>query len=545
MLQKILKLASLHKLTAAIIVIVIIGGGYFGYGALFKNKAAVRYVTAAVQKGTLTVSVSGSGQISASNQVDLKSEVSGDVVYVGAQNGQEVKSGTLLAQLDAREAQKSVRDATVNLESALLTLEKLKGPEGLAIPKNKEKAQDDLQKAYDDGFNTVANAFLDLPTVMSGIQDVLFTSEKSLGGGNQWNIDYYADAVKAYDEKALQYRDDVNVKYQEARKKYDQNFQDYKSASRYSDTATIEKLINETYDTAKTVAEAIKSANNLIQFYKDKLAERGLKPQAIADTHLATLNTYTGKTNTHLLSLLSIQNTIKSDKDAVLNADLDVKSQELSVKQRQNALLDAKEKLADYYIRAPFGGVVAKMNVKKGDSVSANTVVVTFITQQRTAEISLNEVDAAKVKVSQKTILTFDAIEGLSLTGQVAEIDAIGTVSQGVVTYNVKIVFDTQDERVKPGMSVSAAVITDAKQDVLLVPNSAVKSNGSGSYVEVLVGNTPQNQTVGTGLSNDTQTEIISGLNEGDKVVTQTIDANAVQSQTQQTTGFRLPGLGR
>jgi len=87
MLQKILKLASLHKLTAAIIVIVIIGGGYFGYGALFKNKAAVRYVTAAVQKGTLTVSVSGSGQISASNQVDLKPEVSGDVVYVGAQNG--------------------------------------------------------------------------------------------------------------------------------------------------------------------------------------------------------------------------------------------------------------------------------------------------------------------------------------------------------------------------------------------------------------------------------------------------------------------------
>jgi len=545
MLQKILKLASLHKLTAAIIVIVIIGGGYFGYGALFKNKAAVRYVTATAEKGTLTVSVSGSGQISASNQVDLKSEVSGDVVYVGAQNGQEVKSGTLLAQLDAREAQKSVRDATVNLESALLTLEKLKGPEGLAIPKNKEKAQDDLQKAYDDGFNTVANAFLDLPTVMSGIQDVLFTSEKSLGGGNQWNIDYYADAVKAYDEKALQYRDDVNVKYQEARKKYDQNFQDYKSASRYSDTATIEKLINETYDTAKTVAEAIKSANNLIQFYKDKLAERGLKPQAIADTHLATLNTYTGKTNTHLLSLLSIQNTIKSDKDAVLNADLDVKSQELSVKQRQNALLDAKEKLADYYIRAPFGGVVAKMNVKKGDSVSANTVVVTFITQQRTAEISLNEVDAAKVKVSQKTILTFDAIEGLSLTGQVAEIDAIGTVSQGVVTYNVKIVFDTQDEQVKPGMSVSAAVITDAKQDILLVPNSAVKSNGSGSYVEVLVGNTPQNQTVETGLSNDTQIEIISGLNEGDKVVTQTIDANAAQSQTQQTTGFRIPGLGR
>ena len=100
-----------------------------------------------------------------------------------------------------------------------------------------------------------------------------------------------------------------------------------------------------------------------------------------------------------------------------------------------------------------------------------------LITKQKIAEISLNEVDAAKVKVGQKVTLTFDAIDGLSITGEVSEIDALGTVSQGVVTYGVKIAFDTQDERVKSGMSVSAAIITDVKQNVLLVPNAAVKSN--------------------------------------------------------------------
>ena len=105
----------------------------------------------------------------------------------------------------------------------------------------------------------------------------------------------------------------------------------------------------------------------------------------------------------------------------------------------------------------------------------------------------------AKVKVGQKVTLTFDAIEDLSITGEVAEIDTLGTVSQGVVNYAVKIVFDTQDERVKSGMSVSAAIITDVKQDVLLVPNAAVKSNDE-QYVEVLENNIPRNQTVETGL---------------------------------------------
>ncbi|MDP1629176.1 MAG: efflux RND transporter periplasmic adaptor subunit, partial [bacterium] len=125
-----------------------------------------------------------------------------------------------------------------------------------------------------------------------------------------------------------------------------------------------------------------------------------------------------------------------------------------------------------------------------------------------------------------------------------AEIDTIGTVTQGVVNYNVKISFDTQDERVKPGMSVSAAVITDIKQNVLLVSNSAIKSSGSGQYVEVLVNNAPQSRSVETGLSNDTMSEIISGLEEGEKVVTQTITGNTSTQTGTQNSGLRIPGMG-
>jgi HlyD family secretion protein len=541
-----------HKIRAGLIIIALIAGGYYSYGKIFPGTVATQYMTAAVQKGTLIVSVSGSGQISALDQVDIKAKTSGDVVYVGVKAGQEVKAGTLLVQIDTRDAAKAVRNAEIALDSAKLNLEKMKGfttDEG-SIRGIKEKAQNDLDKAYDDGFNTVSNAFLDFPGIMSGLNDLLYGSDKNLvGNSNQWNIDYYVDAVKSavkYDEtissKVSQYRDDANDKYQAAREAYDQAFSDYKSASRYSDDATIDNLINETYETAKTIAEATKSANNLIQFYKDKLAERSVRSNSVADSHLSSLNSYTSKTNSYLLSLLSAKNTIQTDKENLIGTAFDISDQEIKVSQAKNTLTEAQETLADCYIRAPFDGIIAKVNVKKGDTVSG--AVATIITKQRMAEISLNEVDVAKVKVGQKVTLTFDAIEDLSISGEVAEVDTIGTVTQGVVNYAVKIVFDTQDERVKPGMSVSAAIITDMKQDVLMVSNSAVKSNGNGDYVEVMADDDSSKiQPVEIGLSNDTMTEIVNGLNESDKVVTQTITANATAANTQTSSQSRGGGF--
>jgi HlyD family secretion protein len=107
---------------------------------------------------------------------------------------------------------------------------------------------------------------------------------------------------------------------------------------------------------------------------------------------------------------------------------------------------------------------------KKGESISSGGTVATLITEQQVAEISLNEVDVAQVEVGQKVTLTYDAIEDLQISGSVAEVDLIGTTNQGVVSYTVTILFDTQDERIKPGMSVSATIITEIKQEVIVVP---------------------------------------------------------------------------
>ncbi len=597
--------------------VLIIAGGYFGYQKLAKNKSTTQYVTAAVEKGTLVVSVSGSGQVSVSDQVDIKPKVSGEVISANLKNGREVKSGNILVQIDSSDAQKSIRDAETSLESAKLSLEKLKQPaddlstlqsensltsarDNLAKLKlsqqtdyetaqeSKQKAQDDLEKAYEDGFNNVANAFLDLPDIMTGLRDMLLSNTFST---SQSNIDYYTDAIVKinYDEKeqAYQYRNDANNKYQIARQAYDKNFQDYKSASRFSEKSVFESLINQTYETTKNIADVVKSANNLVQFYRDTFTEKNFRPHALSDTHLSSLNAYTSKTNSYLSSLLSAQRTIQTDKETITNAErnlkemdqnnplsfaaaeatvkereaslaklkadpdpLDIRSQELTIKQREDSLLDAKEKLVDYSVRAPFDGILTSVaNIKKGDSVSSGTVAATLITKQKLAEITLNEVDVAKVKEGQKVTLTFDAVEGLSISGEVAEVDTLGTVSQGVVTYKIKIGFDTQDERVKPGMSLSAAIITDVKQDALLAPNSAVKSQGDARYVEVMAdNNTTRRQTVEVGLSNDTITEITSGLKEGEKIVVRTSTATTSTTTSNNSSGTQnrqsAPGGG-
>lgn len=583
-IKKFTHFALKHKFISFLVVAVVLGGGYRLYKSK-SNTVETRYVLAYVEKGTLVNSISGSGQVSVLNQADIKPKTGGEVTAIYVKAGQEIKSGALLAQIDARDAARAVRDAQTSLETAKLDLEKFLQPADeldllqsenslIQTKETKQKAEDNLKKAYEDGFNSVANTFLDIPAIMTGLNDVLFTNSFNSG---QYNIDFYAGAVKSYDDKALQYRDDAYNAYQTARAAYDKNFADYKQLSRFSDTNLIEASINQTYETAKSIAEAVKNANNLIQFYADKLVERNLKPQTLASAHLSTLDSYTGTTNSNISSLLSIQRTIQDSKDSIISASrsieekklslakikdapdpLDVRAKKIVIQQKEDALVTANQALADHYIRAPFDGVVAKIIAKKGDSVSSGAALFTFITKQRIAELSLNEIDVVKVKVGQKVTLTFDAVEGFSVAGDVVEVDAIGTVTQGVVVYNVKIGFDTQDERVKPGMSVSANIITDVKQGVLIVPGGAVKTQNNGSYVEMFdqptqnpssLGITsavlPRQQAVEIGLSNGVQIEIISGIKEGDQVISRTVNTAAAPAPSQVPSLFGNVGGNR
>jgi len=263
-----------------------------------------------------------------------------------------------------------------------------------------------------------------------------------------------------------------------------------------------------------------------------------------------------------MIALLDMEDAQKAIRDAELNLDSaenkyeqikdgdptkdEKKAQKIVIEQKENSLADTKEKLNDYYIRAPFDGIVTGLSVETGDSVSRSDIIASVITKDIVAQISLNEVDAVGVKVDDKVNLKIDALSEIGFTGKVSKIDTIGTVSQGVTSYGAEIELDSQNELLKPGMNVSASITVDSKSDVLLISSGAVKVQGDESYVEVLKDGkkVPEKITVEIGLTNGVESEISSGLNVGDQVVTQAIDPNAKSTTSSSSSSFRMPGMG-
>jgi HlyD family secretion protein len=549
-----------------ILILIILGvGGYFGWKKFFPAAAVTRYVTSTVEKGVLSSTISGTGQVEASNQVDITAKISGDVVSVNsaAKAGAEVKSGVILASLDASDASKAVRDARTSLETAQLELEKILEPtdaltllqseNSLAAAKEtKITAEENLDKAYEDGFNSVSSMFLNMPEIMSGLDTMLYGSDYE---DNQTNLDWYANRAVSADAgseyKAQAYKESVKTSYANARLSYTEAFDKYKATSRISPSSTIEALILQVYEMSKDVSDTVKNTKNLLDYVQDTIetSPNKLTVPTLLNTHQNTLESYTSQMNSNLSSLLSVKSTITSNKNSIVSANrtiaektaslenlnegadaLDVRAQKITIEQKKSALADARAALADYYIRAPFNGVLATFTVEKGDALSANSSIGTLITKNQIATISLNEVDIAKVSVGQKATLAFDAIEDLTITGKVVEVDAVGTTNSGVVSYGVTVAFDVQDERVKPGMTVTVNIILSSKADVLLVNTSAIKTANNESYVMVMASGTPEKRAVTTGDVSDTQTEITGGLSEGEIIVTQTITSGGSSS---------------
>ncbi|MFA6376060.1 MAG: efflux RND transporter periplasmic adaptor subunit [Candidatus Paceibacterota bacterium] len=552
-----------HKKITATAVILILAIGYYFLAPSGKSANATIYTYGTAVKGNIIQSVSGSGQVAASDQVDVKSRVAGNIISMNVAAGQTVSAGDILAKIDAADAQAAMDTARANLDSAKLALQKAGQDNSLSLAQAQQALQqandaltqsrDNLSKTYEQAFNTVAAAFSDLPLVMSGLDDIATGSNNIVVQSSGTYLNYYQYQIGNYGSSTAQLLD-VGSTYTVAKDSYSRVLAEYKGASRYSDPAAISEMVEDTYDATKKISNAIKALVNLIQQYQDAAANNNSSAQSFSTTHLNSLNGYATQVNAHLVNMLSMQQSIQTAIENVATAKntIDQKtqslntlqnltnpisdqSQQLSVSQKETALADAREVLDDYTIRAPFDGLVTTVGVKAGDAISANTAIATVITNNQVAAITLNEVDVANVKIGQKATLTFDAIGDLTMVGHVSEIDTVGTVSQGVVSYGVTIAFDARNDQVKPGMSATAAIITKVKQDLLLVPNSAIKSNTAGNYVFVPAvavdgavsgssddGVTVKQQMVTVGLADDNYTEIVSGLSEDDTVVIKT-----------------------
>ncbi|HEY3343072.1 MAG TPA: HlyD family efflux transporter periplasmic adaptor subunit, partial [Anaerolineae bacterium] len=139
-------------------------------------------------------------------------------------------------------------------------------------------------------------------------------------------------------------------------------------------------------------------------------------------------------------------------------------------------------------------------------------------------DITVDEIDIAKVQVGQQVSVTLDALSGVELAGKVDRIASTSTTVNGVVSYAVRVVIDKTDVPLRSGMTANASIVLDKHQNVLLAPNWAIRRDKQSvkSYLTVQVDSkTTREVEVKTGLRNDNFSEILSGVNEGQVVVAQ------------------------
>ena len=209
-------------------------------------------------------------------------------------------------------------------------------------------------------------------------------------------------------------------------------------------------------------------------------------------------------------------------------------------------------------ITAPSSGIVTNLIVASGSlisgssSSSSNTSTNPQIlgsiakTSQTMAQVSLSEIDAAKVKAGQKVTITMDAFPTKSFTGTVLLINTNGSVSSGVTTYPVTILFDTSTDTIYPNMAVNVKIITNIKDNAILVPSAAVlTSNGATAVRELVKGELVLVQAT-VGDSSDTMTEVLAGVNVGDTMVTSitTSTAKTTTTGTSPFSGLNRTGAG-
>lgn len=525
-MNKIKTWAFAHK-KIAVIGVVLAGLSVYGIVCAFtESGATTRTIIGTAKVGSVMTRVTGSGQVAALNQLDITSSVSGDVQSVSVVAGQEVKKGDVIARIDSANAVKAVNNAELAVANAQISYEK-------ALKQNSNQAESssvsDIKKAYERGYDAITNTFIDLPIIFMDVSDIFYVPSHS---------PYFSDIEIRQllgGAEAVTYKYQAGILFDKAKIAYDKSFSTYKSLSTNSNPEDISAFLDTTYAVLRDLSAALTGTYSTI----DYINARTVSTPTQITTDKNQLSSYIGKVNSNITSVSNAMTAIEDAKDSAASAELSLKSAELTLSQQKDALQDARENLADHTITATFDGVVSKVPVEVGDKASSNTAIATVITKSQNVALSFNEVDASKLKKGQKAVLTFDAIDDLTLSGTVSEIDVVGTVTQGVVSYGVKISFDTNDDRVKPGMTVSAAIVADAKENVIIVPSSVIQYDGDRSYVNMADG---RQVNVVTGLSSDDTTEIVSGLNGGDTYVASVV--TTASAATKSTASSILGGTG-
>jgi RND family efflux transporter MFP subunit len=506
-----------------------------------------------VTKGDLNIVVSADGNLTMPDEFDLRFGTNGQVDKILVEEGDNVKQGALLATLDDSAQINAIKTALFSVQTAKNNISFGCGTDhlpynypDLSVPRIFDEAQKDLNKAvsyfkqgdYKDAGYYLIMAYFDVEVGENLIKSKPNAAELA---GVKTNSTYYPEFyqgssitalpneendkkvvkyLQSYRQKLLDISNGIKVgDYEKVASELDSAQQEMFTAYQLAkSTITLhDRLVFEFADSPTSVG-FLQSSLRALQDLEDYLTQDDAQAiEAAKQLYIAKLNLLVGR------DVLENQTLIFESGGSINWKTL--QQYNLSLQSAEIALYKAKQDIMKTAIIAPSGGTVVSVDLKKSSVLSAQdysskTAIKLVDTNSVRFEGLVDEIDIMKVQPGQKAKITVDAMPNKVFTGTVKFISPFGTQSGNVIKFAVTVELDPYDAELRGGLTATADIDIYSAKGVLLVPVSVIVNTPSGHVVAVVNEATgqPEFREVTLGQQTLQYAEVISGLNEGDKV---------------------------
>jgi len=499
------------KIVVTILVVLLI---FSIYQAFFKkNKNGINL--AEVERGTITQEVSETGKIKKGEEIDLNFENSGKIEKIYVKVGDNVTANQDLAKLDTSQLYIQLKEAEANFD----VINAKKSDAQISLKDAQDKLEDAIAAAdktieedYKDALATLDDAYLKTYNALIFIN---YLRDTYFNRGDEQSINVLEDKVKI--ERA---------------------FNQIKS---YTETAKsslkdedIDIALSKTEDALSDVKIGLEEARKEMEtiVYKDIISSTN---KSALDTHKLNINTVyasviSAQQNISLAKINNktnidtAQSTISSLENQLKQSETGLYQAQLSQAQAQISLLE--NQINDATLKSPIEGQITKVNKGEGELVqptSQDAFVTVLPKVSFELETNIYEEDVIKMEIGNPVEISLIAIPGKVFNGKVAVIDPAEELIEGVVYYKVTIVFDEElPQSAKPGMTADVKIITSEKENVLTVPQETIQKKNGNKIIQVYKNKKTEDREVVTGLEvSDGLVEIVSGLQEGEKIIIQ------------------------
>lgn len=521
-----------------------------------KKDGLDEYVLAKVERGDLKQTVDATGKVESASETNLNFIVSGALKRIYVKAGDKVKAGQLLASISAAGPASLVGQAKAMLDQAIADLESIKAgssDEEVKVSEAKvASAQADLQAAQEALENAKTENNSDFASykeqAYNRASESLFLMESSLEDVDELinDVDYRHDL-----EYLVLSLSQADADYDKAA--YDKN--------NFSTSLNMHSVLNGQFElvdllnfadiSLRSVSDSLSIAYDLISkaapgnsltqtiinaFKSDYSTDQTNIAAKIAAVQTAKANLQTGDA-ANQTSLQKADNDVKKAEAAmaIAQAELDLKKsgpRDFQLKQYQakvdSAMANYNKALADlsnYFLRAPVDSVITKVNNKVGELVNSASPVISLISESNLEiKVDVPEADIAKIHAGDSAEITLDSFGNDRLfKGHVVFVDPAETIINDVVYYKVTVSFDATEADVKSGMTSNVIILTAQRKGVLFAPSRSVIEKADQRFVKYLENNQAKEKEITTGLrADDGWIEIISGLSEGEEIITYT-----------------------